>query len=555
MPDGKIREAPTIEQATQALQDLLKIIRGESRGKGGGYKDPKYDIFTKNRLDGMRTLLSLYTDTRSSTYEKWAASSLMASISLCHGTHCARVLRCLARQFIGDRTILPVNSYGDWNQSMLVDENEIGENISAQRLVTYLTQPDVMEKHGITREISLRMANHYLKALGFRFAHPKKGQFADGHERDDVVYYRERRYIPRWKQIWGQTRKWTAENQAEEGPLCGRRIIWYHKDSTAKLYQKGDGHSLMIADFVSADFGWLRTPDGRSAHEVMFPGKQKDGYFTAEDIQKQADNAINLVQEMWPEYEHIFIYDNATTHLKRPDGSLSAQKMPKGPSKNFFVEVTQRDEQGKPVYNSDGTYAKTKIQMTGAKFADGRPQSLYYGNSEGEKFPGQFKGMERILDEWGIKIDKKKAECKGFHCAAPAIDCCCRRILYNQPDFELIESVLETKCKERGVEVIFLPKFHCELNPIEQCWGYSKRLYRFYPESRREDDLKRNALECLDAVPLESIRRFFNQAYKFLDAYSKGLNGRQAAWAARKYKGHRVLPESLMNDMENEHIV
>ncbi|THU97542.1 hypothetical protein K435DRAFT_662608 [Dendrothele bispora CBS 962.96] len=33
------------------------------------------------------------------------------------------------------------------------------------------------------------------------------------------------------------------------------------------------------------------------------------------------------------------------------------------------------------------------------------------------------------------------------------------------------------------------------------------------------------------------------------DAYLKGLNGRQAAWAARKYRGHRVLPESVMEDM------
>ena len=35
-----------------------------------------------------------------------------------------------------------------------------------------------------------------------------------------------------------------------------------------------------------------------------------------------------------------------------------------------------------------------------------------------------------------------------------------------------------------------------------------------------------------------------------MDAYNKGLNGRQAAWATRKYKGHHVLPESLMIDLE-----
>jgi len=35
-----------------------------------------------------------------------------------------------------------------------------------------------------------------------------------------------------------------------------------------------------------------------------------------------------------------------------------------------------------------------------------------------------------------------------------------------------------------------------------------------------------------------------------MDAYQKGLNGSEAAWASRKYRGHRVLPESLMEDME-----
>jgi len=40
-----------------------------------------------------------------------------------------------------------------------------------------------------------------------------------------------------------------------------------------------------------------------------------------------------------------------------------------------------------------------------------------------------------------------------------------------------------------------------------------------------------------------------------MDAYMKGLNGQQAAWAARKYQGHRVLPESLMDDLEKANIV
>jgi len=39
-----------------------------------------------------------------------------------------------------------------------------------------------------------------------------------------------------------------------------------------------------------------------------------------------------------------------------------------------------------------------------------------------------------------------------------------------------------------------------------------------------------------------------------MDAYEKGLNGQQAAWAARKYQGHHILPDSIMNDLEKAHL-
>jgi len=43
-----------------------------------------------------------------------------------------------------------------------------------------------------------------------------------------------------------------------------RKKGWYHKYASAKPYAK-EGTSLMIADFVSADFGWLASPDGKKS--------------------------------------------------------------------------------------------------------------------------------------------------------------------------------------------------------------------------------------------------------------------------------------------------
>jgi hypothetical protein len=45
--------------------------------------------------------------------------------------------------------------------------------------------------------------------------------------------------------------------------------------------------------------------------------------------------------------------------------------------------------------------------------------------------------------------------------------------------------------------------------------------------------------------------RFAIRSRRFIDAYRKGLNGMQAAWAIKKYRGHSVLPESIMQDFDN----
>lgn len=87
-----------------------------------------------------------------------------------------------------------------------------------------------------------------------------------------------------------------------------RKKGWYHKNVPAKLYAKGEGPSLMVADFVSARFGWLCSPDGKqSARRVMRPGKNRDGYFSSDDICKQAEEAMAIAQQNYPQYEHVYL--------------------------------------------------------------------------------------------------------------------------------------------------------------------------------------------------------------------------------------------------------
>ena len=224
---GKEREAPWQEDAQKPRGDLQKLLK-PPRKTGAGYIDPGLDPFVRSRMEGMLSFLVFYTDPQSKTYQAWGASSLQAAIAMSRGTYCAQQLRRLTWQFIKDHTVLPINPYGQWNKSMLVDEDlandinlylqEIGKEISAQKLMEYLACNEVKEHHrndGITKPISERTARCYLNALGYRFTTPKKGQYADGHEREDVVYYRQQQFLPEWHRIQRTKTEWNAGN-------CGR---------------------------------------------------------------------------------------------------------------------------------------------------------------------------------------------------------------------------------------------------------------------------------------------------------------------------------------------
>ncbi|OAX32664.1 hypothetical protein K503DRAFT_842527, partial [Rhizopogon vinicolor AM-OR11-026] len=52
-------------------------------------------------------------------------------------------------------------------------------------------------------------------------------------------------------------------------------------------------------------------------------------------------------------------------------------------------------------------------------------------------------------------------------------------------------------------------------------------------QSLSEEILEHNVLESFDTVPLD----FAMRSMRFIDAYQKGLNGTQAAWAIKKYRG------------------
>ncbi|KAJ7441164.1 hypothetical protein B0H11DRAFT_1649652, partial [Mycena galericulata] len=135
-----------------------------------------------------------------------------------------------------------------------------------------------------------------------------------------------------------------------------------------------------VSDFISADYWWLRSKDGTEATRILFKaGKNREGYFTNEDILKQTNHAMDILSRDYANERHVFIFDNATTHTKRAGDALSAQHMPKYTpqnGKNWLVSVNKIGTDGRPIYDRKGNYVKTQVRMRDGTLPNGTPHCI-----------------------------------------------------------------------------------------------------------------------------------------------------------------------------------
>jgi len=120
-------------------------------------------------------------------------------------------------------------------------------------------------------------------------------------------------------------------------------------------------------------------------------------------------------------------------------------------------------------------------------------------------------------------------------------------ILLNYKDFWEQESALETMIKERGHKCVFIPKFYYELNPIEMYWGYGKTRYRQVKKTSF-DYVKKEVVKALEACSLNTIQRFYNRTFRWIDAYRQGLSIKQVAWCVKKQRRHRTISKRVMDE-------
>jgi hypothetical protein len=279
--------SPPQPDAIEKCLSTLKNITHPKRQTGYGHKDPHLNLVLRARLETMITFLRIY---KMNGFLDWTASSQVAAAAAGKGSWLARKLREWVHCLIRDETDLPTHSYGKFNSSILEDEDlaeeihlhlqGIGPWIKAADIVQYLNTPEMKARLNLKKPISERTARRWMYRISYRWKREPKGQYKDGHEREDVVEFRQNVFLPAMSKLLGRMTKWRADGSAEPDDIGQHRVIfWNHDESTffandrrklrwvhgsegAKPQAKGEGASLMVADFVSAEFGWLRSPDG-----------------------------------------------------------------------------------------------------------------------------------------------------------------------------------------------------------------------------------------------------------------------------------------------------
>jgi hypothetical protein len=114
--------------------------------------------------------------------------------------------------------------------------------------------------------------------------------------------------------------------------------------------------------------------------------------------------------------------------------------------------------------------------------------------------------------------------------------CCMYKVMSLQEDFVNEKPQLQHDLEARGHVCLFLPKFHCELNPIKLVWGYAKYRELLFSLNhliiyginvtgyRNASDGKFSTTkvlvpQCLDMCKMITMCCFFRKVWRYMDAY------------------------------------
>jgi len=411
--------------------------------------------------------------------------------------------------------------------------------------------------------LTSRTASRWLNKMGYKYKQCKKGMYKDGHDRADVVSYRQEEFLPALNSLTPFIVQWQLDSTGKpvivfpeslpEGqrPIIlvthdestfdsndGRGYVWM-KDGEPPTRKKNRGKGIIVSHFVTPG-GHLRAPEtlpvdsmpvfGLSPEQDLryspYTATMKieyggDNWWDGEDLIEQVIKVVIPIFELaYPGCQALFLFDNATSHSAFATDALQAKKMSLRPGG-----------------------AQSKLR-SGINPVTGLVQRMV--DEQGEP-----KRLKCVLEERGLWRRGLRLQCrklgtdKLLKTCLLGGKCCARGIIADQLDFRNQKCHLQEEVEALNHQVMFYPKFHCELNFIEYVWGVTKR----YTRNNCGFDIKslrRLIPLALDSVTHQLIWKFAQKTERIMNSYRLGINYGTPEFQAvmkHKYKSHRRVSD------------
>ncbi|CAK5267892.1 unnamed protein product [Mycena citricolor] len=206
--------------------------------------------------------------------------------------------------------------------------------------------PRIQLKAG-NKGVSIITARRWLLKEGFKFISHKKGLYFDGHDRPDVVDYRQTIFLPAMEEYARRTVRYVVGDVAQEAPplpdgnFVERRLVvvshdemtaqandaaqrrWVFEDQHA-LRKKGAGRGIHRSDIICSTVGHIT-----EAGVQLEYGKNHDGYWTGEHFIDQIQNKIigAFEDRHGPGYQMLLMTDHSQGHSVYAEDALLVSRM------------------------------------------------------------------------------------------------------------------------------------------------------------------------------------------------------------------------------------
>ncbi|KAG1050699.1 hypothetical protein G6F43_007047 [Rhizopus delemar] len=190
--------------------------------------------------------------------------------------------------------------------------------------------------------------SNYLHEWGYVYRKNQKTIYFDGHEREDMVEYRNvcskrmLEYMEKMDFYSGETEEDVLEpNALPEGERkCvfvmhdestfyandGKNDVWL-ADGENYIRKKGPGLFIMMSEFQCPCYGTMKIQKW-SSRKLFKTGIARDGWWTSKHMVEQLkEDVISLFEALYPNCVAVFLFDNSSNHGAFADDALVASRM------------------------------------------------------------------------------------------------------------------------------------------------------------------------------------------------------------------------------------